>query len=361
MKSYNNLFEKVIDKENIRLAIKNSSRHKLKRREVKEVLANEEKHVDIIFNMLKNKTYTSPNHKIKIIKDGASKKERKIVVPRYKYEQIIHHAFMQVFMPVVEKGMYEYSCGSIPSRGQIYAKKYIEKYIRKNPKKVKYVLKMDVKKFFPSIPHDNLKDKFHKKVKDKNMCWLFDEIIDSYEDQEGRGIPIGFYTSQWIANWYLQDLDHFIKEKLGAGCYCRYMDDMVIFSSNKRTLHRYREEIEKYLNDLGLEMKSNWQVFRFDNRKGNGRFLDFVGFRFYREKTICRRRNYLKAVRKANKISKKKRITWRDSCQMLSLIGHFKHCNMYNTFKSRIEPKINVRRMKKQVGKYAREKVKTCI
>ena len=57
------------------------------------------------------------------------------------------------------------------------------------------------------------------------------------------GISLGFYTSQWLSNWYLQGLDYYIKERLGAVHYMCYMDDMVIFGSNKKVLHRTRQAI----------------------------------------------------------------------------------------------------------------------
>ena len=88
------------------------------------------------------------------------------------------------------------------------------------------------------------------------------------------------------------------------------MDDMVIFGSNKRKLHQIRENISEYLNDkLGVKLKDNWKVFRFDyirKEKHYGRCLDFMGFKFYRHKIILRRTIMLKATRKSKKLSKKR-------------------------------------------------------
>ena len=82
---------------------------------------------------------------------------------------------------------------------------------------------------------------------------------------------------------FCKGLDHYIKEQLGAVHYIRYMDDMVIFGSNKKVLHRTRQAISDYLeNELGLSLKDNWQVFRFSYGNGKGRDLDFMGFRFFR-------------------------------------------------------------------------------
>ena len=119
------------------------------------------------------------------------------------------------------------------------------------------------------------------------MLDLLYKIIDTTE----TGLPIGFYTSQWFSNFYLMDFDHFVKEKLKARHYIRYMDDIVILSSNKKKLHKMKEEIINYLDqELNLKLKNNYQVFRFDyvkNKKHYGRDIDFMGFRFFRNKTTC--------------------------------------------------------------------------
>lgn len=192
---------------------------------------------------------------------------------------------------------------------------------------------------------------FRKKIKDKDTLWLLFLIIDSYKDHEDSedkyGVPIGYYTSQWFSNWFLEGLDHFIKEKLGAKCYVRYMDDFIIFGSNKRELHTMKNEIAKYLKSLKLELKHNWQIFLFDNGR-SGRQLDFMGFKFYRRKTILRKPIVLKAVHKAKKIKSKKRISWYDACQMMSYLGWFKSADMYNCFSTHIKPYINVRYLRKK-------------
>ena len=85
--------------------------------------------------------------------------------------------------------------------------KLIKKWIKHDTKNVKYCLKMDIRKFFDSIPHDIIKAKLAFLIHDKKFLNLLYEIIDVVYN----GLPLGFYTSQWFANWYLQDLDHYIK------------------------------------------------------------------------------------------------------------------------------------------------------
>ena len=238
-------------------------------------------------------------------------------------------------------------------RGAHAGKKVIEKWLR-DRKNTKYVLKMDIRHFFDSIPHDKLKRMLADRIHDERMLKVLFEIIDVIP----QGLPLGFYLSQWLSNWYLEGLDHYIKEKLGAVYYRRYIDDMVIFGSNKRKLHQIRREIERYLNnELGLRLKDNWQVFRFAyNKNGRqyGRDLDFMGFRFFRYKTILRRSIMLKCTRKAKRISKKEHPTVYDARQVMSYNGYLKHTDTHRMFLMRIRPFIDFKELKNIISAYDR-------
>ena len=349
IKSYNHLWESFISEENIKLAINNSSKGKRKRKLVKQIYENPDKWISKIQNYAEN--FHNCVHKPVEIYDGIVRKKRTIIAPTYK-EQIIHHMVVNTLIPIFNHGMYEHSYGSLPNRGGHKGKKQIEKWIRHDRKNVKYCLKMDIRKFFDSIPHDILKNKLSSIIHDEKFLAILYELVDVTD----KGIPLGFYTSQWIANWYLQELDHYIKEDLCAVHYIRYMDDMVIFGSNKKVLHKVREKISLYLeNNLGVELKDNWQVFRFDyikNRKHYGRCLDFMGFKFYRDKTILRRSIMLKATRKAKKLSKKEKITIYDIRRMMAYLGWIDCSDTYGMYKKWIKPYVNFRNCKKRLSKY---------
>ena len=212
---------------------------------------------------------------------------------------------------------------------------------------------MDIKKYFDSIPHDILKAKLANLIHDERFLNVLNRIVDAGNGD--KGIPIGFYTSQWIANWYLTGLDHYIKEKLHADFYIRYMDDMVIFGSNKRVLHKMRKAIVAYLHDnLGLELKDNWQIFLFDYIKKNGkrvgRDLDFMGFRFFRDKTILRKTLLVKMTRKARRVCRKPMKTVHDCRQMLSYLGWIDCTNTYGMYKKWIKPFVNFQYLKRRVS-----------
>lgn len=357
MKSYNHLYEGYISEENIKLAIRNASKGKRDRPTVVYYLEGDPEEIVAEVQSFAS-DFHNATHKPVEIYDGITRKKRTIIVPKY-YEQIVHHMTVNVLIPIFKRGMYEHSYASIPGRGAHKGKKVIEKWIRHDAKNVKYCLKMDVRKFFDSIPHDVLLGKLEKLIHDEKFLGVLREIIGVTD----HGLPLGFYTSQWLANWYLQELDHYIKETLRAPHYMRYMDDMIVFGSNKRELHRIRAAIDAFLKTrLGLELKRNWQVFRFDyvDRDGRhrGRFLDYMGFRFYRDRTTLRRSIMLKMTRKARRIAKKGKLTIYDIRQILAYLGWIDATNSYGMYERWIKPIINFQVCKRRMSAYDRRRTK---
>ena len=236
MKREKNIYSRIIDSNNIYKAILNASKRKKSRKNVMRVIDDIDSYTEAIRQMLVNESYIPSKYEIVKIMDGVRKKERIIYKPAFYPDQIIHWALMMQLEPILGRGMYDYCCGSIKNRGILYAARYLKKILVRDRKNTKYCLKLDVKKFYPSIDKNILKQKFRKILKDQKALHLIDSIIDSSEE----GVPIGNYTSQWFANFYLQDLDHYIKEQLKIKYYIRYMDDMVLFSRNKKELHKCR-------------------------------------------------------------------------------------------------------------------------
>ena len=346
MKSYNKLWNQFISDKNIELAIKNASKGKHKRRSVRKRLENPNLKKEIKAYAM---NYKNKPHKPKLIYDGIQRKQRKIIVPSFD-EQVVHHMVVNVLKPIFMRTMYEHSYGSLPKRGAHKGKKTIEKWIRKGGVNCKYCLKMDVRKYFDSIPHDIYLAMLRKLFRDDKFYAVLEEITRATD----TGIPLGFYTSQWTANWYLTGLDHYIKEVLGAKYYIRYMDDMVIFGANKKKLHEMRRKIDEYLRTrLGLRLKDNWQVFRFDYN-GKYRALDFMGFQFYRNRTILRRTIMIKASRKARRIFRAEKATIYSCKQMLSYLGWIDCTDTYGFYLKWIRPYVNFQELKRRIGNYDR-------
>lgn len=180
MKTYKNLYEKIISEENLKKAFYAAAKGKKNRRDVRKILNNIDEHVCILHEILKKEEFRPAHHIPQEINDGFKQKKRRIIKPYYKYEQVVHHAIIQILAPkpeelakdptlkkVLNRGAYEFSCGSIKGRGAHYGKKYIERWIRNDRKNTKYVLKIDVRHFFESIPHDRLKAKLRRVIADE--------------------------------------------------------------------------------------------------------------------------------------------------------------------------------------------------
>ena len=320
MKRQGYIFEKIIDKNNIKNAIICASNKKRNSPYVKKVLNNIDMYVNKIYNILITESFVPGPYKEAII-DGSSKKQRLISKPKFYPDQIIHWCIMLQIEPLFRKGMYQYNFASVKYRGIHKAKNYIQKVLTTT--NVTYCLKLDIKKFYPSINKSILKNKFKSIIKDAKVLTLLNNIVDSYD----KGIPIGNYTSQWFGNFYLQDLDHFIKEHLHIKYYARYMDDLVLLADNKEILHKVLVEIQEFLKTEDLCLKQNWQLFKLNSRP-----LDFVGFKFINGKIYLRKTMYKKIRRKVLKIKRQKYISMKDARTMMSYYGWRKGTNCKSLF-----------------------------
>lgn len=361
MKTEKNLYPYILDENNVRKAIKDVVKNKKKNKSVRRLSENTDKAIKHFYEWLFSDR-TPFVHRARVINDGYTAKKRIVIKPYLRTGQILQHLVVDALKPMFYRGMYFLSCGSVPDRGTHYGKKYIEKYLKTHPENTKYVLQLDIKHFYENIDTDLLKQRFATYIKDKDFLELVNFVIDSNGAVlDGKnissGLPIGFYTSQWFANWFLQPLDHYIKEELKADFYVRYMDDMLIFSSSKSKLHDIKEKIEAYLNKLHLQLKANHQVYLFDcideNGKRRGRCADFMGFKFYRDKTTIRSKIFIRARRKAKNIRKTGRCTWRDTSQIMSYMGWFSHTDSFKAFEKYIAPNINLKSLKSIARKHS--------
>jgi hypothetical protein len=215
-----------------------------------------------------------------------------------------------------------------------------------------------VKQFYASIPQDKLIEKLKSKIKDFKFMQIVENVIHCVPN----GLPLGFYTSVWLANWYLSELDHEIKS-LGIELkYARYVDDMAIFCASKKKLRKVKAVIDNRLAKLGLTVKANWQIFRFHYLSQNpyvskngktatyGRPLDFMGYKFYRNRTTLRKTILKKIRAKAVRIWRKTKVTIFDSKQMVSALAWIKNCDMYDYYREHIKPFIDFGKLKHKIS-----------
>lgn len=262
--------------DNLVLADKNASKGKLKQYGVLQHLKQQQSNILLLHESLLNKNYTtSPYTTFKVYEP----KERDVYRLPYYPDRIVHHAIMNVLEPIFLSTFTSNTYSCIKGKG-IHAAANDVRNALLDVHNTTYCLKLDIKKFYPSVNHQILKQLLKKKFKDKDLLNLLDNIIDSAE-----GLPIGNYLSQYFANFYLTYFDHWIKQDKAVKYYFRYADDIVILSNNKNYLHGLLFVIKNYLlSNLQLTVKSNYQVFPVWARG-----IDFVGYKFYHTHTLLRK------------------------------------------------------------------------
>ena len=309
MKRIGNLYQKIISLENLKLADEKAQKGKKSRYGVKLHNAKKESNLMKLHQMLKDKTYRTSKYEIFKVYEP---KEREVYRLPYFPDRITHHAVMNVLEPIFVSIFTTDTYSCIKGKG-IHAAANGVKEALKDVEATQYCLKMDIKKFYPNVDHQCLKNLLRRKFKDEDLLWLLDEIIDS-----APGLPIGNYLSQYLANFYLSYFDHWIKEDKRVKYYFRYADDLVILAPDKLYLHSLLAEIKYYLeNNLKLIVKENYQVFPVHKRG-----IDFVGYRFFHTHTLLRKgikQNFARMVKnKPNRAS------------IASYLGWAKHCNSKN-------------------------------
>lgn len=334
MKRIGFIYDKIYDKKNIRQAIKNAQKGKKHYQEVKDINKNPEKYVNLLHNMIKNKTYKTSEYKVFIKNDKG--KEREIYKLPFFPDRVCHWAIIQVVEPYFINKLNHCTHSAIPNRGIHSAFKQLDKYMRNDSEGTKYCLKLDVKKYYPSIPHKELKGVYRRIFKDSDLLWLIDEIIES--GGSDVGVPIGNYLSQYSGNLYLYKFDRWIKETLKIKYYIRYMDDIVILHENKKFLHEIFLKIKNYFDEyLKLTIKDNWQIF-----PSRVRGIDFVGYRHFGNYVLLRN-SIKKTLRtKIKNIDKNiNNMKLKDICTINSYKGWLKYCNGYNLYLKYIYPYNN--------------------
>lgn len=320
MKRTGNVYDKIHDLENLRAAHRYAKRDKSHYREVKMVDSDEDCYLSIIQDMLKNKTYKVSSYTHMEISDKG--KTRELSKLPYFPDRIIQWAILLQIEEVFNNMLIPQTCASLKNRGIHEASRFVDKYLE-DKEGTRYCLKIDVHHFYASINHDVLKSLLLRKFKDNNLLWLLFSIIDSSGGT--TGIPIGSYLSQYLANFYLAYFDHWCKEEKGCKYYVRYMDDVVIFNSDKEVLHSLLRDIDEYLDkNLSLSLKSNYQIFPTFTRG-----VDFVGYRHFGDYKLLRKTTCKNFKRRMLSIENKPTITYGDFCCFNSYKGWLQFCDGY--------------------------------
>ncbi len=320
-KKYKNLFDGIVDIDNLRLAYKKAvrggNRYTASHLRFKENL---EANLFILQEQLKNETYKHGEyHTFKIHEP----KERIISSLPFR-DRVIQHAINNIIEPIFE-GLFcrtSYACRK--NKGTHDGVKAVQSKIRKLSKDegCVYYLKMDFSKYFHSIDIKILFNEIEKKISDKKVL----RLLRGFANNNKVGIPIGNLLSQLFANIYGHIFDRFIKTRLKARYYFRYMDDTVILSSDKKELKKFQRMLALF-SKLYMKLKfSKWYI------NSIVRPLNFLGYRITEGYKLVRKDSVIRAKRKIKRYKKHEDI---DKLRMFlaSWSGHLKSADSWNLVK----------------------------
>lgn len=192
----------------------------------------------------------------------------------------------QILSGSVSTGNYYYFTIYDPKERQICAAPFSQRVLHKR------YIKLDVRKYFPSISHEIVKEQTNRLFKEKKLLNIFSDIIDSYENSSGHGLPIGNLTSQYLANHFLTPADHFIKKNVRLPAYVRYMDDMILWHNDKSALQDAGKQFVQFIaENLSLEIKPH-------NVNNCSDGVSFLGYVLYPRKIELSHRSRFRFIKK---------------------------------------------------------------
>lgn len=276
MKRKGNLYEEIYKFENIVNAFNEVCRNTKNKKKVAKFKEYKCIYVSRIYNILKTKSYKPGPYNVFTIYEP---KERRIVSQSMQDKVINHLVARHILYPAILPCLLDVNVASRKGLGTSEGIRLAMNFHRicKVKYKTYYILKCDISKFFASIDHDILKKKLERRIKDKEALKIVFDIIDSEEN----GLSIGAMTSQVLAIFYLNDMDHFIKETLKIKYLIRYQDDFLLFHPSKQYLKYCLEELKKFLEKEKLVLNKKTRIYKSTNnfiflgRKQNGNYAKY--------------------------------------------------------------------------------------
>jgi len=284
----NNLYSEIFSISNLANAWRKARKGKTKKDYVIEFEKNVRENLLKLRDELKNQTYKPEPLKIFILRDP---KTRKISKSAFR-DRIIHHVLVKIIEPIFDKTFIYDSCANRIGKGNLFALKRFDLFKRRitnNLHLEAFCFKADIKHYFQEVNHEVLLNILKRKIKDEEIIQLIKKILVGQSNKD-IGMPLGNLTSQFFANVYLNELDYFVKHKLRAKYYIRYVDDFVILHKSKEQLEKWKQKIDNFLKkELKLELHPNKSRI-INLSKG----IDFVGFKNFYYYKLLRKRNIRK-------------------------------------------------------------------
>jgi retron-type reverse transcriptase len=333
MKRLGNLWETLVATDNLYSAFYKARKGKRARPEVAAFSLNLEGEILELQRQLKTGSYQPGPYRQFTVYE---RKPRQICAAPFR-DRVVHHAIMNIIEPTLDRRFISDSYACRPDKGVHRAvdryQEFAQDYV--------YVLKLDIRRYFPSIDHIILKAQLARRIKDRKVLSLLHLIVDSSPDAEEplrlfpgddlvsaaerrSGIPIGNLTSQFFANLYLDDFDHHLKQAEKLRAYIRYVDDLYLFGNDKHQLWELQSIVAEKLADLRLILQPDkTQIYRTSTA------VDVLGYRISRDRRWLRNDNgyrFQRRLRKFSRLFSQGKVVWKDiNASIQSWIGHARH------------------------------------
>jgi RNA-directed DNA polymerase len=322
MKRYGHLFEQVVAFDSLLLAARKAQRGKRDRASVAHFLFHLEPELLTLQDELCAGTYHMQPCRTFTIYEP---KQRQICAAAFR-DRVVQHAICHVLHPIFEACLIHDTYACRRGKGTHAAVRRAQQFARRLP----YVLKCDVRKYYESVDHAVLKKLLRRKLKDQALLALLDRIIDHPipGGTPGKGLPIGNLTSQYFANLYLGELDHLVKERLRLKGYVRYMDDVLVFAEEKPRLHVTLATLRAFLHDV-LRLRLKEEAVRVAPVTQG---VPFLGFRIFPGTVRLDGSKWARFRRRVRRREKAYRRGLVDETTLgrsvASMIGHVQHANL---------------------------------
>lgn len=344
MKKIKNLFDSIIDFENLYEAWESARKGKRYRDDIMAFTTNLEANLIEIQNHLMYGSYAVGKYRPFYVYEP---KKRLIMALPFK-DRVVQWAIYRQLFPYLNKQFIPDSFACRTGKGTHAAVDRLQYWLRQTDRKPQryYYLKLDIAKYFYRVDHDVLIEILHRKINDTRLVDLLSLIINSEDTKFGLpvgvdpdlcdpsdrlaevGMPIGNLTSQMFANLYLHELDLFAKHELGLHYYIRYMDDIIILHTDKQHLAAVKDKIEAFLHDnLRLQLNNKTAI------RPCSMGIEFVGYRIWATHRKLKKKTALKIKRAVKQIKEKRdsgAITPESfSRRIASYKGVLKYCNSF--------------------------------
>lgn len=360
------IYQQIISDENLRLAIQEVNRghrrngdHSLNKK-VMEIEANMDEYVVKLRKFIQG-LVTGDERMHRPLKrrkwdrnaDNGKGKWRDINEPLLWPDQYVHHAVVQPMIPHIKRSMDKYCIASVPGRGNSYGVKALKKWMKNDPMGTQYCVECDIYHCFVEVNPLRVIEALKRLFKDRETLWICDAMME-------YGVLIGAFFSSWFLHLLLQPLDLMIHQgQYGVSHYLRQMDNFTIFGSNKRKLKRLLDDIKRWLAEVGLKLKENWQIFRVGftpnvakarislsdkkRRHRQPRLPSALGYRFGHGYTILRKHNLFR-LKQALHIYYHRRdrnrvISFKRASGLISRLGQLRKCNSQRILERYYQPK----------------------